>query len=125
MTDLNKLLAKIEKASLNMDRGFLTLGITVNYEDGWNQNISGLVLDTYDKETEKRVGTLYGGMMIRECLATLGVNDLSEAKGLHIWVYAEGEGLSLKPKGFSRLYVDGGGDILFYDDIAKAAGIEQ
>ena len=41
--------------------------------------------------------------MIRRLLIELQVNDFSEMKGQHIWVYGEGKGFSFKPTGISAL----------------------
>lgn len=104
---MNKQLAKIEKASLEIqDRGILMFNIIVDYEDCGCQNIGGIVLDTFDKKRDSRVGTAYGCEMIRRILKEMGVNDFSEMSGKKIWVYGEGDGLSFSPLGFSALKVD-------------------
>jgi hypothetical protein len=64
--------------------------------------------------------TAYGCEMIRRMLLELCVNDFSEMKGTHIWVYGEGEGLSFKPKGFSALKSDNSkSNPVIFDDIHK------
>jgi len=102
-----KKLAKISKASLEMkERGILNFWIYVDYEEGCSQGVGGIVLDTYDKNKECRVGTAYGCEVIRQLLLALDVNDFSEMKGKHVWVLGEGETLDFKPKGIQPLYVD-------------------
>ena len=102
---MNKRLAKIEKAGLNvLDRGILTFSILVHYEDGCHQDIGNRCLDSYNGI--KRVGTAYGCEMIRRLLLELQVNDFSEMKGLKVWVHGEGEGLMFNPHGVSSLRVD-------------------
>jgi hypothetical protein len=118
---MNKVLAKISKASLEIqERGILNFWIYVDYEDFGSQGVGGIVLDTFDKEKDSRVGTAYGCEMIRRMLLELCVNDFSEMKGKHIWVYGEGYGLSFKPKGFSALKSDNSkSNPLIFDDIHK------
>ena len=103
-----KKLAKIEKARLEIqERHILMFYITVNYEDGFSQNVGGLCLDDWNKEVEARVGTAYGCEMIRLLLLEIQVNDFSEMAGKHIWVHGEGDGgFSFKPTGIQSLECD-------------------
>lgn len=104
MTDTNKKLAKISKATLEIqERGILNFWIYVDYEDGFSQGVGGLCLDKYDKTLDSRVGTAYGCELIRRLLIELQVNDFSEMKGLHVWVMGDGYGFSFKPQGIKAL----------------------
>jgi hypothetical protein len=119
---MNKKLAKISKASLEIkERGILNFWIYVDYEEGCSQEVGGIVLDTYDKTKECRVGTAYGCEVIRQLLLALDVNDFSEMKGKHVWVLGEGEYLNFKPKGIQPLYVDNKSKNkpVIFDDILK------
>lgn len=117
-----KRLAKIESASLNIkDYGVLTFYMIVAYEDGYNQSICGICLDTYDEQTHERVGTAFGCELIRRLLLELYVNDFSEMAGKHIWVHGDGDGFSFEAKGISALYVDNqkSEPVIFSDVLAE------
>ena len=117
--------AKITKATLDIkDRGALTFWINVKYEDGLNQGLGGIVLDEFDKELDRRVGTAYGCEMIRRLLLNLNVNDFSEMINQHVWVIGEGKGLSFSPKGITGLSVDGCKEPLIFDDVAREFGLD-
>ena len=104
---MKSMLAKITDAKLKIkDRGCLSISIHVNYEDGLSQGLGGIVLDEYNQETQKRVGTAYGCEMIRRTLLALDVDDFSEMIGMHIHVLGEGEGFRFSPKGIKMLAVD-------------------
>lgn len=121
---MNKQLAKITGANLEIkERGILNFWIYVDYEDGCCQGIGGIALDEFCKEKNRRIGTAYGCEVIRRVLLALDVNDFSEMKGKHIWVYGEGVGLSFKAKGIQRLKTDGGDIPVIFDDIAKEFGL--
>ena len=56
-----KKLALVEKVYLEyQERHILTVNCLVSYEDFGSQNIMNIVLDTWDKEKQKRVGTAEG-----------------------------------------------------------------
>ncbi len=113
-----KQLAKISKARLEIqERGILNFWIHVDYEEGGSQGVGGIVLDTFDKEKDSRVGTAYGCEMIRRLLMELKVNDFSEMAGRHVWVLGEGDGLSFNPSGIKALRGDGGSEkgVVFAD----------
>lgn len=114
-----KQLAKIKKASLEIkERGILNFSIHVDYEEGCSQCVGGIALDTYDKTSDKRIGTAYGCEVIRRLLLCLNVNDFSEMSEKIIWVYGEGDGLRFKAKGISDLYVNGKTvEPVIFDDI--------
>lgn len=118
---MNRQLAKIESASLNIwDRGdVLNFWIFVDYENGGSQGIGGIALDTYDKKKDKRVGTAYGCEVIRRLLLALKVNDFSEMKDKYIWVLGTGEGFNFTPKGIQTLSVDGKSEPVIFSDILK------
>lgn len=104
---MNKQLAKISKASLNIqERGVLNFWIYVDYEEGLSQGIGGIALDEYDKEKDCRVGTAYGCEMIRRLLIELCVDDFSEMVDKHVWVIGEGEGFGFKATGIQALRGD-------------------
>jgi len=99
-------LAKVESASFEIkERGILNFWVHVAYEDGCNQGVGGLALDTWNKDLNRRVGTAYGCEMIRQLLLFFGVNNLTEAKGQVVYVVGEGEGLSFRPTGLKHLRV--------------------
>jgi hypothetical protein len=107
MTDLNKKLARIKSAKLEIqERGILNFWLYVDYEDGLSQGVGGIALDTYDSVLKSRVGTAYGCEVIRQLLLELQVNDFSEMADKKIWVLGEGSGLSFTPKGVQSLNVD-------------------
>lgn len=121
---MEKKLAKIKSANLEIqERGILNFWIHVDYEEGCSQGIGGICLDDYDEDKARRVGTAYGCEMIRRLLLTLGVNDFSEMKGKHIWVYGEGEGLGFTPKGICALTVDNKqGEPLIFQEVYEEFG---
>jgi len=115
-------LAKIESARLEIqERGILNFWINVNYEDGMSQSVGGIALDTYDKKTERRIGTAYGCEVIRRLLLELGVNDFSEMAGKIIWVIGEGDGFSFKPTGIKALHVNNkkSNPVIFYEILSQ------
>ena len=112
---MNKKLARISSASLNMNREILKFWINVDYEDGCSQGIGGITLDTYDEVQKKRIGSVYGCEMIRRLLMLMKVNDFSEMKDKLIWVIGEGEDFSFEPRGIQRLNLDGGEKFMFVD----------
>jgi len=117
--NMTKELAKITSAKLEIqERGILNFWIFVDYENGSSQGVGGLALDTFDKEKGCRVGTAYGCEMIRRILVTLDVNDFSEMKGKHIWVYGEGSGLSFTPRGIQPLRINADKPRLIFKDVA-------
>lgn len=120
-------LAKVESASLEIkERGILNFWVHVAYEDGCNQGVGGLALDTWNKDLERRVGTAYGCEMIRQLLLFFGVNNLTEAKGQVVYVVGEGVGLSFKPTGLKHLRILKGErpDYICFDEILYQFGGE-
>lgn len=104
---MNKKLARVERASLDIkEREILNFWIHVKYEEGLNQGVGGIILDTYNDITKMREGTAFGCEIIRRLLLVFNVNDFSEMKGKHIWVLGTGEGFNFEPKGIERLRLD-------------------
>ena len=128
MSEYNKQLARIEKATLSIERGILSFWIFVNYEEGPSQGIGGIALDDtkHEKQTDgsmkfiKRQGTAYGCEVIRRLLLALGVNDFSEMKGRNIWVLGKPGRFGFTPVGIQKLRNDSGNqDPVIFDDILK------
>lgn len=117
---MNKKLAKIRKAELEIkERGILSFWINVDYEEGCSQGVGGMALDTYDNEKKERIGTAYGCEMIRRLLIALNVDNFSEMKGKHVWVYGEGTGLSFRPTGIGSLRTDHDKPPVIFADVAQ------
>lgn len=117
---MNKQLAKISSATLEIkERGILNFWIYVDYEEGCSQGVGGIVLDTYDNQKKRRVGSAYGCEMIRRLLIALNVNDFSEMKGKQVWVYGEGEGLGFRPIGIGSLRTNHSQPPVIFDDVAR------
>ena len=119
---MKKELAVIKKAGLNWkDRSIFTFYIDVDYENGWSQRIGTYTLDTYDKNTEERIGTAYGMQMIMELSKVLDVNNLHEAVGQNIFVLGEEPDtpLSFIPVGIQALRSGTGKKIIFNDVYKK------
>lgn len=120
---MNKQLAKIEKASLEIkERGILNFWLYVKYEEGGNQGVGGISLDTWDEGKKSRVGTAYGCEVIRRLLLCLKVNDFSEMGGKMVWVIGTGSGLGFTPKGIESLSVDGEKQTVIFADILEEFG---
>lgn len=102
-----KHLAKVTECGLNVtDRGILSLNITVHYEEGFHQNITGgLCLDSYNQEKKSREGSAYGCEVIRQLLLFFGVNDFSKIVGQVVYVTADEHTgfLNMKPNGIEHL----------------------
>lgn len=128
MSKYNKQLAKIDNATLSIERGVLSFWIFVDYEEGGSQGVGGITLDDakHEKRTDgslkfiKRQGTAYGCEVIRRLLLALDVDDFSKMKGRHIWVLGEGEGFNFKPAGIQKLRNDSGNqEPVIFGDILK------
>lgn len=104
-----KRLAVIDSIKTSIrSHGMLRVGIDVAYEGPYiDQACLGChILDdatNNDDAMNHRIGTAYGCEMIRQILLTLEIDDFSEAKGINVWVYGEGEGISFVAKGISLL----------------------
>ena len=118
---LTKRLAHIESASFGLcgDRGFLTFNITVNYEEGFHQNIGYISLDNWSEDKDRRVGTAYGCDMIIQLLTLLKVDEMYKAKGRFVYVWGEEEGFSFKVKGIESMWIDGGKKLMYEDVLSE------
>ena len=72
------------------DRKILILDVWVELE-GHHGLFScfNMVLDTYDKEKQRRVGTAYAAEMIIACLDFFGVDDLSQVKNYKCYILTD------------------------------------
>ena len=122
---MNKKLAKIREASLNIqDRGILTFWLHVDYEEGCSQGVGGIALDDWDEDERGRKGTAFGCEVIRQILLCMGVDDFSKMRGKMIWVLGEGEGLSFTPRGIQALRVDNASQPkVVWSEIAESMGV--
>ena len=87
-----KKLALVEKVYLEyQERHLLNVNCLVSYEDEvfGSQNIMNIVLDTLDKEKQKRVGTAEGMTFLIDLLDFFGVNNLTEVKNQYIYVLVD------------------------------------
>ena len=71
------------------ERHILNVNCFVSYEDFGSQNIMNIVLDTWDKEKQKRVGTAEGMTFLIDLLDFFGVNNLTEVKNQYIYVLVD------------------------------------
>ncbi|MEG2307123.1 MAG: hypothetical protein RSB94_07265 [Erysipelotrichaceae bacterium] len=78
---MNKVLCNVERVCTSyQDRKILILDVWVELEGKGRFSCFNMVLDTYDKEKQRRVGTAYAAEMIIACLDFFGVDDLSQVK---------------------------------------------
>ena len=87
-----KKLALVEKVFLEYQEGvFLNVNCLVSYEDEdfGSQNIMNIILDTFDKEKQRRVGTAEGMTFLIDLLDFFGVNNLTEVKNQYIYVLVD------------------------------------
>ena len=87
-----KKLALVEKVYLEyQERHLLNVNCLVSYEDEdfGGQNIMNIVLDTFDKEKQKRVGTAEGMTFLIDLLNFFGVNNLTEVKNQYVYVLVD------------------------------------
>ena len=87
-----KKLALVEKMELEyQERHILNVNCLVSYEDEvfGSQNIMNIVLDTLDKEKQKRVGTAEGMTFLIDLLDFFGVNNLTEVKNQYVYVLVD------------------------------------
>lgn len=86
-----KKLALVEKVYLEyQERHILNVNCLVSYEDFGSQNIMNIVLDIWDKEKQKRVGTAEGMTFLIALLDFFGVNNLCEVKDQYVYVLTDG-----------------------------------
>ena len=87
---MNYQLCNVKSVTTNyQDRKILILDVNVELVDGGGLSVFNVVLDTYDKDKQKRVGTAYGCEMIKACLDFFGVNNLSEVKNYKCYLITE------------------------------------
>ena len=87
-----KKLALVEKVYLEyQERHLLNVNCLVSYEDEvfGSQNIMNIILDTWDKEKQKRVGTAEGMTFLIDLLDFFGVNNLTEVKNQYVYVLVD------------------------------------
>ena len=89
---MNKVLCNVERVCTSyQDRKILILDVWVELEDKGQFSCFNMVLDTYDKVKQKRVGTAYGCEMIIQCLDFFGVDDLSQVKNHKCYILTDKE----------------------------------
>ena len=85
-----KKLALVEKVYLEyQERHILNVNCLVSYEDFGSQNIMNIVLDIWDKEKQKRVGTAEGMTFLIDLLNFFGVNNLTEVENQYVYVLVD------------------------------------
>ena len=104
---MNKVICNVTKVKTSyQDRKILILDVWVDLEGSGSFSCFNIVLDTYDQDKKKRVGTAYGLEMIRQTLDFFGVDDFSQVKNYkcyiltdkdHIWSCTDVLGLEQLP----------------------------
>lgn len=83
--------AFIRRTTLGMeDHGLMTFYLHCELTGGAEIGVGGYVLDTYDEAKKKRVGTAYGLDVIKQVLATVGVEQWEDLLGSHVIVLFDG-----------------------------------
>ena len=85
------------------ERHILTVNCLVSYEDFGSQNIMNILLDTWDKEKQKRVGTAEGMRFLIDLLDFFGVNNLTEVKNQYVYVLVDDESRYVNAQGLEHL----------------------
>ena len=99
-----KKLALVEKVYLEyQERHILNVNCLVSYEDFGSQNIMNIVLDIWDKEKQKRVGTAEGMTFLIDLLNFFGVNNLTEVENQYVYVLVDGDSWYSKAHGIEHL----------------------
>lgn len=87
---MNKVLCNVERVCTSyQDRKILILDVWVELEGKGIFSCFNMVLDTYDKEKQRRVGTAYAAEMIIACLDFFGVDDLSQVKNYKCYILTD------------------------------------
>jgi len=108
---MKEYLAEIEECKLNyQERKALVLNMYFIYEDGMGQGIGGLVLDDWDENKEKRVGTAGGLQYIIDLLDAFEADNLSDLVGKHCFVLSENDRI----KGLRSLREYGQKEVILY-----------
>lgn len=91
-TEIHKILCNVTSSGLNIkERGVLVLDLYCDLPTWGSLSVFNMVLDTYDKEKERRVGTAFGCEMIRQTLEFFGVNNLHEIKNYKCYLLSTKE----------------------------------
>ena len=99
-----KKLALVEKVYLEyQERHILNVNCLVRYEDYGSQNILNIVLDTWDEEKQKRVGTAEGMTFLIDLLNFFGVNNLTEVENQYVYVLVDDVDLWCNGSGIEHL----------------------
>ena len=99
-----KKLALVEKVYLEyQERHILNVNCLVSYEDFGSNNIMNIVLDIWDKEKQKRVGTAEGMSFLIDLLDFFGVNNLTEVENKYVYVLVDGDSWYSKAHGIEHL----------------------
>ena len=89
---VNEIICNVTKVNLSyQERHILIVDVWVDLPDGGTLSVTNTVLDTYDKDKKKRVGTAYGCEFIRQLLDFFGVDDLSQVKNYKCYLLTEKE----------------------------------
>lgn len=87
---MNKVLCNVERVCTSyQDRKILILDVWVELEGKGSFSCFNMVLDDYDKEKQRRVGTAYAAEMIIACLDFFGVDDLSQVKNHKCYILTD------------------------------------
>ena len=99
-----KKLALVEKVYLEyQERHSLNVNCLVRYEDYGSQNLLNIVLDTWDEEKQKRVGTAEGMTFLIDLLNFFGVNNLTEVENQYVYVLVDDVDLWRNGSGIEHL----------------------
>ena len=89
---MKKQLCNVTKVETNyQERKILILDVWVELEDGGGFSCFNVVLDNWDEDKKRRVGSTYGCEMIIQCLDFFGVNNLSEVKNYKCYILTDKE----------------------------------
>lgn len=87
---MNKFLCNVSKVKFEyQERKILILDWYVDLEDSGSFSAMNLVLDSYDNDLKKRVGTAYGCEMIRQTLEFFKVNNFDQVKNYKCYLLSE------------------------------------
>lgn len=118
--------ARVEYFKLGYeDHGILTFWVGLNYK-GSGQGFGGYALDSYDKKSEKRCGSIFGSEVILRLLRCFNVDDIGEIKGKPILVlYPKGsQKYDRKIIGLAPLPCDEGEPFLIDEAVAYCKTLE-
>ena len=99
-----KKLALVEKLYLEyQERHILNINCLVKYDDSGSQNMLNIVLDTWDEEKQKRVGTAEGMTFLIDLLNFFGINNLTEVENQYVYVLVDVDSWDGKAHGIEHL----------------------